>query len=110
MLSTVLQHWPGNEQKPHLIVNAAFGSQESVQHVTDWGGVATFLWNSGNTTWLWEEEEQEGNMPVFTQEGLQTIKVPELCEICKKFNIKQGKKKANIISNILCCSETVHQH
>lgn len=61
-----------------------------------------------------EEEEREAatpsSMPIFLEQNLQGLKIAELRGICQKYNIKQGAKKANYISNILQRSQTVHQH
>lgn len=49
------------------------------------------------------------NMPAFTEAELEKMKVAELRGICKKYNIKQGKRKAEYIQHIVCRSATVHQ-
>lgn len=154
------------------MADAAFGNWDLLQQIHEWGGKATFSFNYGNTTWLWdvlsyglackhwraavnlekhcvasvhviiddkgnrscqqlistsisgaveriisqeEEEDDEVNnnyrrMPLFTKEALMQMKVDELRAICKKYNIKQGKKKEQFANNIVKRSETVHQH
>jgi len=52
----------------------------------------------------------EDQMPVFKEEELAKLKVAQLREICKKYQIRQGKKKGDFIEKILKRSETVHQH
>jgi hypothetical protein len=49
-------------------------------------------------------------MPKFQREDLQGMKLPQLRQICKTYNIKQGKKKAGYVENICQCSESVHHH
>ena len=38
------------------------------------------------------------------------MRIEELHQICKTYNIKTGKKKAEYATNISQCSQTVHQH
>jgi hypothetical protein len=47
-------------------------------------------------------------MPVFTEAMLQKMKAVQLKEICRKYNIKQGKNKATMIHNIVTRSNTIH--
>ena len=50
---TFLDRWIGID-RPHIIADAAFGSFSTLEHVTKWGGSATFSFTSTNTPWLWE--------------------------------------------------------
>lgn len=65
-----------------------------------------------------EQEESEAtqevatisSMPLFTREELMKLKVAKLREICKLYNIKQGKRKEGFVDNIFQRSESVHHH
>jgi hypothetical protein len=54
--------------------------------------------------------ETQSSMPIFTKETLVQMKVDQLKEICRKYNIKQGKNKASLIDNIVARSTTLHQN
>jgi hypothetical protein len=49
------------------------------------------------------------DIPIFTDEALGSCTVEDLKGICKKYNIKYGKKKADYVTNIVTRSNTVHQ-
>jgi hypothetical protein len=72
--------------------------------------VVSSAWDAESDEQQSEEEEEEASMPIYTDEGLKAFKVPELRAICKRYNIKQGKKKADTVANILKCSQTIHHH
>jgi hypothetical protein len=52
----------------------------------------------------------EENMPQFTQETLAKMTVTQLRDVCKRYNIIQGKKKEQHINNILKRVSSVHSH
>lgn len=62
-----------------------------------------------------EEEEEssdssdESNIVLFSKETLEEKKVKELREICKKYGIKTGRRKADTIANILKRSNLVNR-
>jgi len=162
----MLQRWPEDQVRPHIVGDAAFGSLDMMSCVAEWGGTATLSCGINNCAWLWDllstdlppatwrcavnedsiiasvhvATDDRGNkghqqilasgwtatvrpesnaaatsantptMPHYTAEALGKLKVVELRQICKKYGIKQGKKKANFVEIIAQRSATVHQH
>lgn len=48
-------------------------------------------------------------MSVYEKTTLEKMKIDQLREICVRYNIKQGKLKANLVDNISTRSQTVHR-
>ena len=101
-------------------VNLEYKYLASVHSLTDVHGKKIYQqvisngWVSSETiipdTTTNEEIAENCDMPVFLEESLQKMTVVELRQICNKYNIKQGKRKAELISNIVQRLETVHDH
>ena len=171
VLKEFLNRWDMDE-KPCVIGDAAFGSEEMINFISEWGSTATFSINLTQKHFLWSmlrsdlppdhwkyavikenkiyaclhclisssnsiiyqqimttmiagnEDESESNseqseeseddqsslIPNYTQETLEQMNVKALKEITRKFNIKQGKRKADFISNILKRVSSAHKN
>lgn len=174
-LKACLERW-NLQEKPSIIGDAAFGSEEMVEYIRKWGATSTFSININQKPFLWSvlqsnlppdhwkyavvkdsgvyacthclisstnsiinqqiftnmvagfededineesiESEQESDpedeelslIPKYTLETLEKLTVKALRDISKQFNIKQGKKKADLIEKILRRVSSVHDN
>jgi hypothetical protein len=106
------QHWraainsKGWIASSHTLVDS--NRSTTHQQILSNGFEASFTTNSSNNNNL--VSETQSSMPIFTKETLVQMKVDQLKEICRKYNIKQGKNKASLIDNIVARSTTLHQN
>jgi hypothetical protein len=167
----LLDRWPAQLNKPHIIGDAAFGSLETLKIIEQKGFYATLSVPNNQPAWLWNALEYavpadhwryvrnnqgwiasvhtlvadsgtisyhnilsngfvsvEGNqqfqphsttnqplqtsdsMPYFATETLEQMTIPKLREICRKYNISQGKKKPDYVRNITKRVESTHKN
>ena len=64
---------------------------------------ATFLQETATSS-----TSQLSSMPSFSPTALRALSVEQLREICRTYNIKQGKKKEDFVQTISARSATVH--
>jgi hypothetical protein len=159
------------EEKPHWVLDAAFGSDKLLTDIAKWGGTATMSMAVSNLPWLWnvlsrntltntwraavnsggwvvsshtvldkqgkrsyqqllsngfqaerlemaanvgtlavDTSQQTNRMPVFEETALNRLTVEELRGICRKWNVKTGKKKAGYVTNIVERSNTLNHN
>ena len=170
-----MERW-GLEEKPSVIGDAAFGSEEMVKYIQQWGSTSTFSISINQKPFLWSvlqsnlppnhwnyavirdsqvyacshclisstnsfinqqiftnmvagfeeedtdddsrESEEESDteddsssiIPNYSIETLEKLTVKALREISKQFNIKQGKRKADLIEKILKRVSSIHEN
>jgi hypothetical protein len=105
------QHWRVAINSKGWIVSShtLVDSNRSTTHqqILSNGFEASFNTNSSNNNLV---SNTQSSMPIFTKETLAQMKMDQLKEICRKYNIKQGKNKEFLINNIVARSTTLHQN
>lgn len=93
----------------------ADGGRRNFQRVlsSNWtfnSGTSASVVSGSDTETEEESEDDQQRIPQYSRESLANQKLPQLKEICRRWGIRSGKKKAETVDNIMKRVEIVHKY
>lgn len=106
------QHWRVAENQKKWVASCHAIIEDGVrsyQHILTNALTTTATATTTTTTTTSVPTSSEESIPVYTEDYLSGLKIKELREICSKYNVRPGKRKAITINNIVSRSQLFNQ-